>query len=267
MKPLLVLLFSTVFAYAYAGEIPKKHKRERTPPQWDTLFHKNELSLDGSLPLGFMLNGHIGEGSVALTYLRALTKSNFLRVGIRHRFQEYHESSNNYSSYLYPYQGGTAVINGTVFTQTDKSYRLNAPDLRFGYEHRFGKRRIKAILGIDLSLGVEFENLTYTNTNFQPIQTVDSSGHSVLYITQLPMTEADSYGSEQINLKIGACPFVGMFVHLSKRFSLRACVMYDFYWAHKVAFTTYGPTPGPAGDSFKTGTWAIIGDLAFTVHF
>jgi hypothetical protein len=43
--------------------------------------------------------------------------------------------------------------------------------------------------------------------------------------------------------------------------------MYDLYWAHKVSYTTYGPAPRYAGDTFKSGTWAMIGDLAFTVHF
>jgi|ERR1043165_800847 hypothetical protein len=261
MKQALALLFVSLFLSSQAEELPAKHKRQRMPPQWDTLFYKNELSLDGGLPLGFLLAAKTGEGSVALTYLRALTKSNFLRVGIRHYFMEEYYHSDNLWKALY-----TTTI--PYLTITDKNYTMNAPDVRFGYEHRFGKRRIKCILGVDLTLGVEIENTSYFNQFYEPHQTVDSLGQTAYYFTEHNASFEERYPtSRQVNLKIGAAPFCGMFAHLSKRFSLRACVMYDLYWSHMLSFTSYNSTLLPGGDSFKINTWAIVGDVALTVHF
>lgn len=73
--------------------------------------------------------------------------------------------------------------------------------------------------------------------------------------------------SRDINLKEGLAPMVGMFGHISKRFSLRATLMYDLFWTQSVSFTSSTPMPAPSGYGFELYTRSIIADLSLTVHF
>lgn len=267
MKTTLSILFVTIVAFAQ-GQVPaiKKVKKVRPPAQWDTLYFKNELSLDVGLPLAFLFSGQPPEaGSVALTYLRAVTKRDFIRIGTRHRFEENNWTEDNLPAF--PNQSSTPGVYPSVIVKTNKSFSSYSPDLRIGYEHRFGKRRIKGIVGADISLGAEIENNNYSYQYFQPQTVTDSTGFTQVYIMPIDIDpQLQIRGWRSVNFKVGVAPMAGMFAHLSPRISLRVLAMMDFYWSHSVAFSGDAEFTKPA-DTFKAGSTAIIGEAALTVHF
>src|SRR5690606_16510426 len=85
MKPFLLALLIICVNDLFASKTMKR-KREPIPPQWDTLFYKNELSLDVSPVIGFAIATYRSNESLALTYRRFLGKRDAIRIGTRHRF-------------------------------------------------------------------------------------------------------------------------------------------------------------------------------------
>lgn len=179
MKSLVSLLFISFIILAHASDPGARPLKAQSPTQWDTLYYKNELSLDLGLPLGFLLSGPTGSGVVALSYQRALTKHDFLRVSARFGFQKSYTGSGNINDSLsspqYIISPATFLIADSVLTQSSKTYRYFSPDIRFGYEHRFGKRRVQGILGLDVLFGTEIENTSYQYRHFKPVPVTFSS--------------------------------------------------------------------------------------------
>jgi hypothetical protein len=270
MKPLVSLLFVSLIILAHASDPGASAFNAQSPPQWDTLYYKNELSLDLGLPIGFLLNSATGSGVVALSYQRALTKHDFLRVSTRFSFQITSSTSGNISDSLFtlPYLASPAtfLIADSVLTQSSKTYRYYSPDIRLGYEHRFGKRRVQGILGLDVLFGTEIEYTDYQYRYFKVEQVGLSSGNTGIAVTEIMRNPANAC-SKNINLKEGLAPMVGMFAHISKRFSMRACLMYDLFWTQSVSFASIPPAPAPSGSGFSLYTRSIIADLSLTVHF
>jgi len=270
MKSLLTLLAVTFIIFAHATEPGGVLLKTQSPPQWDTLYYKNELSVDLGLPIGFLLSGPTGSGAVAISYQRALTKHDFLRVSARLSYRNTNTGSGNINDsisttqYLVP--PATFLIADSVFTQTTKRYKYYSPDIRIGYEHRFGKRRVQGILGLDVLFGTEIETTAYQYRYFKPEVVTTGSGTTAISITEV--TRGPEFASgKNITLKEGLAPMVGMFVHISKRFSMRACLVYDLYWSQNVWFSSYPPLPVPSATGFNLYAGSIIGDLSLTVHF
>ena len=155
MKTIFTAAFIFFITSIFATDFPKKAKKERQPPMWDTLYHKNELSLNVSLPLSFLIQGDVGKGALGLTYLRAFTKRDLLRVSARHNYEVTSKSSTNLTDWR-PSFDTIFLLSDHVITETSEYYNYNSPDIRIGYEHRFGKRRVKGILGMDVLFGAEF---------------------------------------------------------------------------------------------------------------
>ena len=263
MRTILALLFISLFANAYAFEFRKKH-REKKPPLWDTLYFKNEISLDVSLPFSYFMGARPDNAVLGASYLRALTKRNFLRVSTRHSFENFSETRGNLDDYDYVQPG--FYLRDSVITNTSKIYRYYSPDIRFGYEHRFGKRRVKAILGVDAFLGVEVEKTYNEYRYFKPGQVTDSLGNPQLIISEIERGPRYTE-SRAINLKVGIAPFVGMFAHLSKRFSVRAVMMYDLYWSHNLSFSsTSSDTFQPSG-GLNMRFDGMLAEVGVNVHF
>lgn len=270
MKSLFSLLLVALVSVAYATDPTAKLLKAQGPPQWDTLFYKNELSLDLGLPIGFLLTGSAPNGSLALSYQRALTKHDFLRISTRFHFQHTVSTTDNIydSSYqsLYLASPANILIADSVLTQSTKAYGYNAPDIRFGYEHRFGKRRVQGILGLDVLLGAEFVSTSYEYRYFKAEPVYYANGATGISLNEVIRNPA-SATSKNINLKEGLAPMLGMFVHLSKRFSLRATMMYDIYWTQSVSFTSDSPMLTKPDNRFAIYAQSIIADLSLTVHF
>lgn len=267
MKNFLLFFASFCFYKSFAFDFPHKH-RIRKPPEWDTLFYKNELSVDLRVPVGFLLNFSTGDNVVfGATYLRAFSKSDFFRVSTRHRIWNFYEQRNSFSENL-PIHNESSIINDSVVTISHRWYNYYSPDLRLGYEHRFGKRRVKAIIGIDLILGAEIEKQEYNYDYYQLQFITNAAGETNLAVKEI---ERDLRFTETkaVNLKVGGTPFVGMLVHISKRFSFRALAMYDLYLSHNLSFNSNNSTRFPPNDNvfnlnFNNG---LIAELGFTAHF
>jgi hypothetical protein len=268
MKTLFSLLFITFITLAHATDSVKKPKKERRPPMWDTLYCKNELSLDVGAPISFLLKPSNQNSAWALSYQRALTKRDFLRVSTRHSFEHSFTSANNLddstNTYILPLTNYN--LHDSVITQTSKTYRYYSPDIRIGYEHRFGKRRVKGILGMDVLFGAEIENTTYQYRYFKPEIVTGGSGNTSVLLTEI--TRGPEFvSSRSINLKEGLAPFVGVFVHIAKHWSMRASLMYDFNWTQSVSFVSDSPALIAPGNSFKVYSQSIIADISITGHF
>lgn len=267
MKHLLVLLFITLVTLAHASGPGEKPKKERRPPQWDTLYFKNELSLDIGWPVDFLLSSNVQSGVLALSYQRALTKRDFLRISTRHGFQNTSTTTDNILDNTNSLPPANFQVPDSVFTKTGKTYRYYSPDIRVGYEHRFGKRRIKGILGMDALFGAEIEHTSYQYRYFKPELVSNGAGGATITMTEI-IRNPQLAVANNVNLKEGMAPFVGMFVHLSKRFSMRATMMYDIYWAESVHYFTDSPAlAAPGGYSFNVGAKSFIADLSLTAHF
>ncbi|MCW5908633.1 MAG: hypothetical protein KIS94_12295 [Chitinophagales bacterium] len=261
------ILFVAVFAIPLTGfsQKVKKPKRERPAPQWDTLYFKNEFSVDVSPVINF-LTGDFGNvrQSFGATYRRFFDKNDALRIGTRHGYHNYATSydrlRNADAGFVYM---GDSILpmkpGDTVFTRSFQQTRYYTPDIRFGYEHRFGKRRVKCMLGVDALIGVE-RIRTIENEQHFTFQTYTDSLGTSYFIVSDPYPQFPYNENIVTNLKVGLSPFVGAQIHLTKRFSLNACFLLDLFWTIPVSGK-------PKYSGFNISTDAFIADIGFTVHF
>lgn len=240
---------------------PKKVKKQKPAPQWDTLYFKNELSLDISPAVAFVTGNIADRESFGFTYRRFLGKRDAIRVGTRHSVSGYSYTGGGiYRGNFLPDSIRTFNIGDTLAYNRFYQWRNYSPDIRIGYEHRFGKRRFKCMLGIDALLGIERIKLI-DETDYYTVHTAtDSIG--TFYYLQATESNAGFPYNEKIGtyLKVGASPFVGVQVHLSKRFSLNASFLVDVAWN----------IPLKGDDLFQglnLNAYAPAADIGLTVHF
>jgi hypothetical protein len=248
----------------YANHLPQK-KIERRPPQWDTLFYKNEFSLDTRMAAIFFLNPTTDFGVFGATYLRALTKKDFIRISTRHQLEGFYEQFNNLRELDFAAPNFT---RDSLIKITSRWYNYYSPDIRVGYEHRFGKRRVKAIIGIDILMGVEIINEDFHYTYYETGKISYPTGQSLLVLKQTERGLANGY-IRTTNFKLGAAPFVGMFIHFSRRWSGRILAMYDLFWSRNIDFKTNNSARfPPAPDAFNLNIpRGIVGEIGINVHF
>ena len=239
----------------------QKIKKERPAPQWDTLYFKNEISLDVSPVIDFLVGDIKGKPSFGITYRRFFDKNDAIRLSTRHGIDNYSSTTDQF------YKGDPLTFNytpsallrvgDTVLQSTYRQTNYYSPDIRIGYEHRFGKRRFKCMLGLDAIIGIE-RIKNYEENNYHVLQAFTDSLGTRYYLS--PTGSPFSQFSQPINttLKVGLSPFVGVQVHLSKRFSLNASTMFDLFWSIPISNNTGGLNL--MGD-------AILADIGLTVHF
>jgi hypothetical protein len=260
MKRIVLAVIILIPAIGFSQKI----KKVRPAPQWDTLYYKNEFSLDVSPAVAFIAGSIRSRESVGCTYRRFLDKNDAIRIGMRHGFDSYSYQQTEvpegnswfqlYRDSVYPIRLGDTVVVGSNFRTNYYS-----PDLRVGYEHRFGKRRFKCMLGLDALIGIERINTTEQKNYFVFQATTDTLGTNY-YLTATSNQYAPSYQNIATNLKVGLTPFMGLQVHLSKRFSLNATAMLDMFWTV--------PLKGkPKYTDFNLNADALASDIGLTVHF
>lgn len=239
----------------------KKIKKPRPAPQWDTLYYKNEFSLDISPAVAFVAGAINNRESFGFTYRRFLSKRDAIRVGTRHGVYIYsYRYGDVYGPSLSPDTMRTFGVGDTIaysrYYQTD----VYSPDIRIGYEHRFGKRRFKLMLGADAIIGLEKVN-TIDDESYFVVDTYNDSTGTVYYWQRLggpvfPYRQP----SRHLYLKVGVSPFVGVQVHLSKRFSLNASFLMDIAWNV--------PLKGErTNEGISLNAYAPAADIGLTVHF
>lgn len=261
---LVIIAAVLVIPFSSFSQKIKKQKRDKPSPQWDTLFFKNEFSLDVSPVVNF-LTGNFTDmrQSFGATYRRFFDKNDALRVGTRHSYSNSvtsYDRAKNFFDFGFMSDSVFSIQPGdTVFTRYYHQTRYYTPDVRIGYEHRFGKRRVKCMLGMDAMIGVEHIR-TIENEQFFTFRTYSDSTGSSYYLMADPYVSFPYTENAVTNFKIGLTPFVGVQIHLTKRFSLNACFLLDLFW-------TFPISGKPKYSGFNIYTDALMSDIGLTVHF
>ncbi len=259
-----IILISSITTGLFA----QSKSTSRVSP-WDSLSFKNEISLDVSPPISSLLGRDIGGGeSVGITYRLFFDKQNAFRASYRSIFSFYPNRNERIEYLGYSLIAPNRLDSIILITQTvDKSERSSWHTVRAGYEHRFGKRRLKFVLGMDVITGIEKWIRYYNNYEYETTLPLDTTGtwwsSSIFDHSPFPKF----YNTEQVlSFVLGFTPIFGLNINLTKRWSLNGSIIFDMfgYFPFKYDNTT---NKNIRIKSFYGYAEAPFTDLSVTYHF
>ncbi|GEM_PF-1374505 len=240
-----------------------QRNKERTFFPWDSLYYKNEISLDVSPVIVGLLASNIGETeSFGITYKRFFSKRSTLRVG--YRLTSVINSYERIQHLGYQVLTGDSILLKT--TEANVSELSRWQTLRAGLEHRFGKRRLKFVLGFDLLLGIEKWEVNERNEIYTAKQHIDSSGIEQNLTPKYEYLSMTDYTYNALSFVVGITPVVGLNIDLTKRWSLNGSLIIDLAGYFPFRFSdSYAETEHQRGFTAVGG--AFFPDFSVSFRF
>lgn len=264
MRIILTIALGFIITLSSAQTPPLTAPKTKKPAQWADFSYRNEIGVDVSPLLSLMISNPKTFDHVSIVYKRYLDRNDILRVGAKLGYDIYTSyftsvpSINQQSPSPRPNQW---LQEDTFVQQINQKNVTLTPTLHIGYEHRFGKRRIKGILGVDIIAGVEVFNEERTIERFEKFTVLDSVvNYTYTGYYSVKPTEQLAYRS--ISALVGISPFVGMYAHLVPYFSLSAHLGYDLYYSFPLKTTS-----SQRYDGFNLNTDAFIADVSLIYVF
>lgn len=190
-------------------------------PYNDTLWRKNEIGFGISAPfLSSTLYKGLKNIDINIQYKRLLTSRDALRFGIN-----YNENGNQYYTTTTYIPHLDFKDNDSIpYSSTDYNHNQSAY-LNIGYEHYFGKKRVKFIIGSDLVVG--FKDYTYYHSNQYAAVRSDTIGN--LVTNTIVYTEnLNNYHLFNLPLNHDYSLRLGMKTHIGARFPISNRLIFNF---------------------------------------
>lgn len=251
-----LLLLSIGILSAQTITKPKKTYKYIHPYN-DTLWRKNEIGFGISAPglsdAFVKKNKDIFDCNIQ--YKRLFTKSNAFRLGVNY----YSESTGNDNTYVNPATLGSFNNLDTITTRATEYTSNKSAYINFGYEHFFGKKRIKFIIGSDIIVGFN-KNTTQVLYN-KYVTKVDTLINGMLIYSYKEINNSSningayssngvSYQTYNTDFLIGLKPFIGLRANISNRLA------FNFYTSFYLTYT----------DNFKSDITERRSNLNFDIN-
>lgn len=225
------LLFSGLLFIAYFGLCAQDTASIKRP--WSILHYKNEISLDTSPILAVLLSNYAENQAYGFTFRHFFNNNSAIRAAYRSTLTEYDTENQDVLSYQPVEFGRTdsfklVLVKSGYFDNTDRH------TFRVGYEHRFGGRRVKLCLALDIIVGFEKWERFYYSYDYETPASADSLTWYQYLPAEYDLSSFLGRTSVRIpstlSLMVGFSPAVGINIHLSKRWSINAYFLTDFYY-------------------------------------
>jgi len=118
-----------------------------------------------------------------------------------------------------------------IYTEPSVEEKYGWHTLRAGYEHRFGKRRVKFVLGLEVLFGIEKWEKLKSIYKYETTQYFDTTRANYLYIPDFDFSSFPSTITyNTLSFMIGVTPVIGVNVNLTKRWTLSGNFLIDQFW-------------------------------------
>lgn len=209
-------------------------------PYNDSLWQKNEIGFGISAPV--LSNAFVRNKKdivdCNIQYKRLVSPNNIIRLGLNYFHSNYGNTYGVPSGFI---STSNQFINSDSFKQLSTEYNnINNGYLNIGYEHLFGKKRIKFILGSDITLGYSNVATSKTYDYYSiNIDTLSQNTYQFTYSNIEVWQEQNGYFVSRKDMTqntthsflIGIKPFVGLRANLSNRLA------FNFYTAFHLNYT------------------------------
>ena len=221
------ILITISFCLTVLGLFAQSKRASRVSP-WDSLYFKNEISLDVSPAVSLLLGGIGASESYGFTYRHFFSKKDAIRAAYRSTLidEAYDPYVEDIGYRAIPGRTDSIVLITHV---RDVKESTDWHTFRVGYEHRFGKRRVKFFLGADLVTGIEKWERIEGQRSYESTQFLRLSDTTWLFPVTPYFYAIYPRITNTLSLMIGFSTVFGVNVNLSKRWSLNGSVVWDFF--------------------------------------
>lgn len=230
-KKYLTIVFIIVTNIVLAQDTIPKPKKEPHPLVAE-ITRRNELSFNIAPAIGFLTTTTVTHFNTSLGYSRNFGRNHYLRTGIRALFLptgNYINENSFFNTFKYQTATSDSLLNFTDTVNVSKGFDNNTrASIYIGYEHLFGKRRTRFILGLDANIGITYSNYAIYTKRYSTIYSLDTLTNQY-NLTSSFIGENDDIGNT-INFHLGFTTRIGIRYEISKRVALNALLVPTFYY-------------------------------------
>lgn len=211
-------------------------KEKIVHPLIQDITNRNELSINVAPVVTMFMGDHNLPKNLCFSigYNRNFGRNHYLRTGIKIVTESLPTAGNDHSVNTF-YNSITYDTSSTqqlssfndVATVGYSNHFSMKTSINIGYEHLFGRRRTRFLLGIDALAGFSYQTANGFLTDYQVTYTLDSTGRYNANV----LGSSDRYKQvTSINFHFGFSPRIGLRYEVSKRIAFTAVYCPIFYF-------------------------------------
>lgn len=225
----------TLFIFVTQGAIAQANVNDSIKN--DPIQFRNEISINIGPMVSLYTSGQLPLTTVSTGYSHNFGKNHYLRVGVKVLPVRKDNNYGNFfgNSYMMSFSASDSVIHDTISIGSLATQTIKA-SVYIGYEHLFGSRKTKFLLGADLFAGFTHYSASESLRNYDVVYTIDTVHGG--YNAYLSAIGTSATNIEVFGFHAGISPRLGIRYDASSRATFSMVFAPLFY----VDLNTYSKT-------------------------